>query len=456
LIAAVFDSLTEVDADGRVVPALANTWSVSSDQKVWTFGLRPNVVFSDGTPLDADAIVDCLRFILGPETKTFGNTFFTEGIVSARTTGSYTVEIQTRDVDARFDRKMARVRIFSMPAFQRLGRAEFAKSPVGTGPYRPDSWTNGGRGVVLTAVPTSWRAPEQVDRVEILYVPDATVRLQALLSGATDIAHALDPDSLALVEQSGFKTTITPGSVVLAIAIQTTGDAAAPLGNPRVRVALNMAIDRETISRELLLGTMEPATQIATPGVLGYDPTIPPYTFDPSQAKRILAEAGYPDGFQMSALLYTGQAPGDHLVYQQVAQNLAAIGVKFDIQTFPISEHLRRRANGAWDGIDATASSWPHHALGDLSRAAEQFSCLSPVSTFCDRDVADLISQSNSEMNPATRENLLKTINRRYQELAPSIILFRFSSIDGMRSRIERFPQSTAKMYFEKARVTDH
>jgi peptide/nickel transport system substrate-binding protein len=455
LIAAVFDSLTEVSGNGTVIPALAESWSISPDKKTWSFTLRPNVVFSDGAPLDANAVVDCFTMLLAPESTAARNAFYTNSIMNVRAVDPRTVEIQTHNIDARLDRKLSKVRVFSVPAFNRLGRTAFSKSPVGTGPYRVESWPNSGRGVVLRGVPTSWRTPVQVDRVEILYVPDAGVRTQTLLSGATDIAHAIDPDSLSVVENAGFKTSVEPGSVILAIALRTTGGAAAPLGDSRVRVALNMAIKRSEISQNLLLGTMEPALQIATPDVLGYDSTIPAYAFDPDRAKKLLADAGYPDGFRMSAALYVGQAPGDHLIYQQVAQNLAAIGVNFEIQIITINDHLRRRAAGSWDGIDAISSSWSHYILGDISRAAEQFSCLEPASSFCDQDLSAVITRSNEETDPVAREGLLKTINARFQDLAPSILLFRFSSIDGMAQRIQHFPQATAKIYFEKMRVAD-
>ena len=144
LIAAIFDSLTEVSGDGTVIPALAESWSVSPDKKTWSFKLRPNVVFSDGAPLDAQAVVDCLTKLLAPEATAIRNAFYTNSIVSVRAVDPHTVDIQTDSIDARLDRKLSRVRVFSVPAFNRLGRTEFSKSPVGTGPYRVESWPNSG------------------------------------------------------------------------------------------------------------------------------------------------------------------------------------------------------------------------------------------------------------------------------------------------------------------------
>jgi len=447
LLPAVYDTLTEIAADGSVAPALAESWSVESDT-VWIFSLRPDVKFSNGQPLDAAAVVACLRMLIDPAGKSYDTALYVNGIVDVRERDGNKIEIRTKNRDARIARKLANVFIFSASELQRLGRAAFAKAPVGTGSFRPEHWSSGGNRVVLRSVESSWRPSQQIDRIEILVVPDASARLQSLLSGQTDFANAIDPDSIAVIEAAGHKVSVVPGTMVLSLALRTQGDAALPLRDPRVRVALNMAVNRSAISQKLLLGTMPPATQIATPGVVGYDPDLEPYPFDPDRARRLLAEAGYRDGFRMVAGLMSGQVPGDVLIYQRLAQDLAAVGVNLELRNYSANEMLRRRTSGLWDGIDAFQSLWSHYRLGDVSRAAEQFSCIDPYSSFCDPDMVELIERSNQEMDQHRREVLLKQITGRFQELAPTILLFQFAGVDGLSKRVKVIPQSTGRINF--------
>jgi peptide/nickel transport system substrate-binding protein len=378
-----------------------------------------------------------------------------EGIVAVRALDRSTIEIETQHRDARLPRKLANVPIFSVAAYQRMGRLDFSKAPVGTGSYRVESWAEGNNRVVLRGVPTSWQAPEQVDRVEIVVVPDVSSRLQSLLSGETDLANAVDPDAISAIARAGHKVSIQPGPMVLALALRTAEDAAKPLKDVRVRRALNMAIDRGNISRNLMMGTMPPATQVATPDVLGYNPDLEPFPLDRERARALLAEAGYPNGFGMVAGLMTGEVPGDRLMFQQMAQDLETIGVRVELRNIPTTDMLRRRASRSWDGIDAFSTLWSNYRLGDTSRSAEQFSCLDPTSSFCDPAMAELITTSNEELDLAKREVLLKDITARFQDLAPSILLVQFSSIDGISARVEDFRHSTGNMKFAKIRITE-
>jgi peptide/nickel transport system substrate-binding protein len=218
-------------------------------------------------------------------------------------------------------------------------------------------------------------------------------------------------------------------------------------------VQLGGQIDRTNISRNLMLGSMPPATQVATPEVLGYNADIEPYLLDRARARALLAEAGYPNGFRMVAGLSTGEVPGDRLIYQQMAQDLETIGVAVELRSIPTTDMLRRRASRSWEGIDAFSTLWSNYRLGDTSRSAEQFSCLDPTSSFCEPGMAELIKASNEELDPGRRELMLKDITVRFQDLAPSVVLVQFSSIDGLAARVEEFPHSTGNMKFTKVRL---
>lgn len=453
LLPAIFDALTVVETDGTVRPSLADSWRNDSGT-VWTFKLRSNVFFSDGTPLDADAVVDCLSMLIGPAGQVYAPYLYTSEISGVRALSEDEIEITTYQKDARLDRKLSSVSIFSVAALERLGRTDFSKHPIGTGPFTPESWSNDGTRVVLKRVPTSWRVSRQVEQVEISVVPDATARLQSILSDGTDISTNLDPDLIPTIEAAGLNVSVRPGPTILSIALRTTDGAAQPLLDRRVRTALNMAIDRDSISRHLLHGTMEPATQLATPESLGYDPSITPYAFDPDQAQKLLTEAGYPNGFELAGTVMTGQFPADTLIFQQVVQDLDSIGVKIVLGTLPVVEFIRRRSANTWDEIDVFSTLLSHYRLGDISGAAELISCADHRSTFCDQTTHDLLTRSHQEMNPIAREQLLKTVNARLHHLAPLLLISRYSAIDALSKRIVKFPPfPMGKMRFEQFEV---
>ncbi len=453
LLPAVFDGLTIVEADGTVEPALADSWQNDSGT-VWTFKLRPDVFFSDGTPLDADAVVDCLSMLIGTEGQVYAPYLYTSEISGVRALSDDEVEITTRQNDSRLDRKLSNVSIFSVSALQRLGRTEFSKHPVGTGPFTPESWSNDGTRVVLKNAPTSWRASRQVEQVEIAVVPDATARLQSILSSGTDVSANLDPDLIPTIEEAGLNVSVRPGPLILAIALRTSEGAAEPLKDRRVRLALNLAVDRESISQHLLQGTMVPATQLATPETVGYDPSLETYGYDPDQARKLLVEAGYANGFDLAGTVMTGQFPADSLIFQQVVQNLDAIGVHVVLGTLPVIEFIRRRSANTWPGTDMLSTLLGHYRFGDISRAAELLSCTDPMSTFCDPETDELLYRSHQEMNPAVREQLLKSVNARLNHLAPLLIISQYSAIDALSKRISKFPMfPMGKMRFEQFEI---
>lgn len=454
LLPAIFDFLTAVDGDGTVRPKLALGWRNESDT-VWTFDLRSDAVFNNGAPVDADAVAASLSVLIGPDGQRYGTAPYMDTISGVRALSKTTIEITTSSTDARLPRKLATVPIFSAADFHSLGRTEYSKSPVGSGPFTPESWSADGRSVVLRAVPSSWRPSKDVERVEISVILDPSARLQNLLSGGTDIANAIDPDQIPMVEAAGYEVAIDPGPLQLGVALRTFGDANEALRDVRVRRALNYAVDRETIANHLLLGTMPAAVQFATPGVLGFDPEAPPLTYDPERARSLMADAGYASGFDMIWVVNTGQFPGDTLIFQQVVQDLSDIGVGVTLRTTPVSDFIRRINSQDWEGVDAYSTVVSHYRYGDISQAAERFSCYDSRTSYCDASITDLIIKSNETLEAAGREQLLKDINTALLDQAPALLIVQYASINALSNRITSFPTATGNIMFERMEIDD-
>ncbi len=222
-----------------------------------------------------------------------------------------------------------------------------------------------------------------------------------------------------------------------------------------MRLALNMAVDRNAIARDLLAGTADVATQVATPDVVGYDPGISAYPYDVTRARALLADAGFSKAFGITAGVFGGQIPGDTAVFQRVAQDLANVGVRLDIRQLPFSEFLRRTQSGHWTGFDVFSGVWSHYGLGDISRSAERHSCLYATPWFCEAEVTPLIQSANDEMDPVVRAQRVRAVTAAFQDAVPSLLLTRYASIDGLSRRVAHYETVMDAIMFGKMRVRD-
>ena len=143
----------------------------------------------------------------------------------------------------------------------------------------------------------SWRAPQQISGLELWTVPNATSRIQALLTCQVDVLEAIGIDDVPDVEAAGFRVWAFGSGQVSSIAFRTVGNPDSPLQDKRVRQALNYAVDRKMIANMLFGGSAEAASQGAGAGTFGYNPALEPIPYDPARAKTLLSDAGYADGF---------------------------------------------------------------------------------------------------------------------------------------------------------------
>ncbi|MEQ8507816.1 MAG: ABC transporter substrate-binding protein [Rhodospirillaceae bacterium] len=453
LIPSIFDGLTSVGADGTVRSALAESWSATSDT-TWVFRLKRNIVFHDGSPFNASSVVDVLNLLRAPEALVYPIAPEATSIAGTRIIDPFTVEITTHRADGLLARKLSLIPIFPVNVWIDMGRTEFSKHPIGTGPYSILNWGRGGSSqVTMIGEANSWRAPKQIDRIEYVILPDSVTRMQSLMAGEVDIANSIDPDSISLLEAAGYRIYRQPHAINLAIAFYNCGGRSSPTTDRRVRLALNMAVNKNRIVDNLLSGTTEVATQGGTPGVLGYNPDIKPYAFDPTAARSLLAEAGYSKGLNLVVGVFSGQFPSDSLIFQQVAQDWAAIGVNAKLQSLAFADFSRRIQTGEWDGIDAFSAVWSHYQIGDVSRALKQFSGGAGRTYFCAPELLDEMIDSDSILDEAAREATLKDLMARHHDLVPSLPLVRYISLNALSSRILDFKSETGRILFEEMQV---
>ncbi|MFD3657740.1 ABC transporter substrate-binding protein [Streptomyces sp. NPDC058620] len=342
--------LSKTDAPPPVTGALATSWKVAADNRTWTFTLRKGVKFQDGTAFDADAVVFNLDRYLDRKSRYWSEELgaaageYAGGISSYRKLDADRVELVTAKPNGHFPEDLAHVLIASPTAVRKTGSADFAKHPVGTGPFAFTS-QRAGEEIELKANTAYWRGAPRVDRLVVKALPDTAARTAALRSGAVNWIEYPNPDDIATLKTEGVKTVTNSYDHLWYWILDTEKG---PWKDPRVRRAANYAINREAIAEKLLHGTAEPARQAAPRSTLAYDPAKDTYGYDPAKARRLLKEAGGADGFSTSVTVPTGGS-GNLLpvpIAQALQRDLAAVGIKVALRTTDWATLIGAEAKG--------------------------------------------------------------------------------------------------------------
>jgi peptide/nickel transport system substrate-binding protein len=352
----VMEPLVELDPAKGVLPALAVSWRSVGD-KVWDFKLRPNVKFHDGSPFTAkDVIFTYKRVVTVPNTPaSFG--VYVRGIESMIEVDPLTLRIIMKEPDAEFLVGISQILIMShiagagpAPEGKTTQQMNSGNGVIGTGPYKFVSFTPNDR-VVLAANPQYWGKRPPWESVTLKVVPNGAARAAALLSGEIDVA-LIPGENVDTLKANPKVSTIAADTVCFtylaldqnAKAATVTGtDGRNPLRDPRVRKALSVAINRDAISRSLLPGLSKPAAELGWPTLFGASADARPDPYDPAQAKRLLAEAGYPNGFGITLATTSGLYLKDAEMAQAIASMWTRAGVQTKVDTMASTVFYARR-----------------------------------------------------------------------------------------------------------------
>ncbi|WP_433499965.1 ABC transporter substrate-binding protein [Sphaerimonospora sp. CA-214678] len=432
--AAMFDALTLVDQHGKVQPALATEWSQPSAD-TWQFKLRDGVTFSNGEKFDADVVVATYDYLLkDPEGSASVVAADVNTVSDVKAVDPLTVEFTTAAPDAMLPARVGEVYIPAPKHFKDLGMKEFANDPVGTGPFKVDSWDS--NIIKLSAFEGSWRAPK-ASKMEIHALPDPAGRFQALQSDQIDLAIQLSPDQSKQLDETRAKADVVAGAQVMSLAFITElGDS--PLKKKEVRQALNYAVDKESMAKDLLLGVGKPSGSGVTDGAVGYNPDVQPYPYDPAKAKQMLADAGYPNGFSLKADVTVGSFPADAQIYQLMQQNLADIGVEIELRQITFAEWLEHYLKNTWTS-QAFGLSWNTLPRLDALRPMELFSCVKKPAFFCEQSVADVLGKAAKTGEMEERNKLLSQAQQMQHDDPPALYLVQQIDINGVSSKLQGF-----------------
>lgn len=353
---AVYDTILRQDGEGEIVPGVASDWVYDSTNTVLTLTIRDGITFTDGTPLDADAVVANIEHFRGSSTPDLSNAAYIEMVSAPSPT---TVEILLTEPDPMMLNWLTQpLGYLSSPAS--WDNADVGTNPVGSGPYVLDaSATVVGSTYVFTANTDYWDDSVYVyDTVTMNYYADQAALLNALQGGQVDAAAFSTFSSLEQVESAGYDVNVSRLDWQGLLLLDRDGALVPELADVRVRQAINYAIDRQGILDVILLGHGTITSQIFGPSTGGYLAELDDYySYDPDKARELLAEAGYADGF---ALTMPSSSIIDSSMLTTVQQQLADVGITVtyeDVATNFISDLMAAKFAASWMQL-ATASDW--------------------------------------------------------------------------------------------------
>ena len=322
----VYDTLVRAEVDGSYSPGLAESWEWI-DRTTLQLILRPDVTFSDGAPVDAEAVA--ANFERGKTVEASPSAGFYANIESVEVIDPMTVQLNLVDPTTSMLSDLSR-----LPGMM-MSPASFEGGDPNTAPIGAGGWTldagasNPGEVQTFRANPTYWDPSRvQVETVEMRVLePDAATN--ALLGGQIDVGELRSEADTATFEGEGFELVTRPNANVWYMQIMDTdGSLLEPLADERVRRALNLAIDREAFNEGLQFGQGDPSPSFWLPGTAYYDESLEELAYDPEQARALLAEAGYEDGFSITFPSFGAIVP----VAESVQQMWAEIGVDVTVE----------------------------------------------------------------------------------------------------------------------------
>lgn len=327
VLANVYEGLTAFDREMQVRPSLAVGWE-NPDDRTWRLHLRPNVHFQDGHVLNAADVVFSIERAKRLPASRVGH--YVSAIDSARAVDSLTVELRTSRSYPILLSKLPYVMI--LPA----GTPDSIRTPVGTGPYRIASFDGRSR-LTLERYDGYWGGVPKTRSATLLFTASPTRRAAMARSGEADLAMLIGTEDVpGMSRDACCRVESRTGLPVSYIGLDTrTG----PTRDVRVRRAISLAIDRKAIVDSVYRGFAKPAGQMVSPEVFGYAPDITVPRPDTAAARRLLAEAGYPQGF---ALVLETTKPREAET-RMLASQLARVGIRLDVQIMPWETLYRRR-----------------------------------------------------------------------------------------------------------------
>ncbi|GHD22099.1 ABC transporter substrate-binding protein [Tianweitania populi] len=417
----IFDGLVNQDARQQIEPALATSWN-RVDDTTWEFKLRPNVKFHDGSDFTAEDVVASIKRVpLAAKNSPSAFTPYVKAIADVLAVDPMTVRITTKGPTPLLLNNLSRIAILP---------AEFGETPteqmnqgkgvVGTGPFKFVSWTPDSV-ITLERNPDYWGGATDWDKVTFRIFKNNSARVAAILSGDVDMIENIPTaDTSRLEESNSVKVIKATGNRLMYLHMDQDRetspfakgeDGKNPLQKAEVRRALSLSLNSDAIVERLMDGQGTPTGQVVPEGYFGHDEALATDPFDPNKAKDMLAQAGYPDGFDLTFHATNDRYPNDSKIAQAVGQFFSRIGVKTKVETLPGSVYFSRASAREFSFIMGGAAVETGEASGVLGPLLETFGDNAGQGNrgrYSNAEFDKTLEQARTTLDDGEREALLK------------------------------------------------
>lgn len=443
----VYETLTGRDNNLQLVPGLAESWEPISDT-VWRFKLRPGVKFHDGSDLDAADVVHSINRIPQAAGPDGGLVTYTRRIVDAKAVDDLTVDLTTDTPAATLPLDLTRLFVIPSEVAIDTPVTDFnsGEAAIGTGPYKLTSWQAKGD-MVIEPFADYWGEPAKWDKVTFSEISNDSARVAALLSDRVDMINYAPPTDVERIErEDGLEVFKGPSVYIFMLFPDYRDDtpnvrakdgsalSENPLKDLKVRQALALGINREAISSRVMEGLATPASQIITKGFFGWNPDLPELEYDTDKAKALLAEAGYPDGFQVDLHCTSDRLPMDGDICAALGPMLARIGIDATVNATPRAVYFPAQSGreyslmmNGWGSLTGEAS----YILSSMVHTKEEDGSFGVFNHFdySNADIDALVEEALGTIDEAKRKELLEEAMKLTMEDLMAIPIVNLSAI---------------------------
>lgn len=456
----IYDNLVYLDDKGRITPWLATSWEISPDGKTYTFHLRHDVTFSDGTRLDAAAVKANLDRIRDPATKTAMTTAYIAPYAGGKVIDDYTFQARLSEPYTPFLNVLAQSWLGLMsPKALKDKPKQLGDAPVGSGPYVVESYRRQ-QGIRFVRRPDyNWsppfinhHGPAYLDRIEVDFVPEAITRYASLASGQYDFTMDAPPQSAAAIRadrQLVLGNRINLGNPTRAITFNVSKP---PFNDVDVRKAFALAIDRDGITQSVGFGEFRPTAAFLSASTPNYDPSFgAALRFDPARANRILDEAGWTgrdaqgfrtkNGQRLGATILIVDAQGVAPVVVALQSDVKKIGFDLRIEQVPQVQYIQRRNDNAYQAMGG--GYWHTNTPDGLYIVYDGRQIIhgdfigQNTSRLTDPELDDLLGRARRATDQAQLRDLYSKAQRRLTELVPAVPLYENHTLIAYRAGVK-------------------
>jgi peptide/nickel transport system substrate-binding protein len=433
----VFDHLAARDLkSGKVGPSLAVSWK-NLDDTTWEVKLRQGVKFHDGSPFTAKDVKATFDRVLDPEKKLTARGNHLK-IKAVEVVDDHTVRFKTDGPYPLFVERMTAQVMQSEKVIREKGHEWMQENPIGTGPYKLVKW-NKKQDHLLVRNEDYWGPKPAFKYARVRIIPEQATQIAELISGGVDVIKAVPPDQMDVINKSGQARTVT--SPILRTAFLQLDQAARSGPNPftdvRVRKAANLAVDIDSIIKHVLNGLGDRTATVVNPMAFGLDPGLKPYKQDAAQAKKLLAEAGYPNGFEVGFL--RGQPivePGLIQTSDTIVADLAKVGIRTKARMVgEIGPFVNLVRDGKADPMFEW--SWGYYSIFDADAILfDVMTCGQAYSYYCNKALDDLVIQGRSTLDQKKRAEIYQKAQKLIHDDAAYLFKWGLRGVWGVSNRV--------------------